>query len=108
MECDSLDTINTKKLLEAHWKGEKATPYTVSFQVSSDKKIWVLLQLLRVVERFGLSIWSLQSTENNEWNKLDISFEILFSNPSTVWYFVERILEKPFFKTVETSFASQW
>lgn len=107
VKCNSLDTINTKKLLEAHWKWEKARPYTVSFQVTTDKKPWVLLQLLRIVERFGLSIWSLQSTENNKWTHSEISFEIVFTNPSTVWYFVERILEKAFFKTVETSFLAE-
>lgn len=106
IECNSLNTINTKKLLEAHWKWEKASSYSVLFQILSDKKPWVLLQILRVVERFGLSIWSLHSSENNGWTQLQITFEIVFTNPSTVWYFVERILEKSFFKTVEISFVS--
>jgi GTP pyrophosphokinase len=104
LACSALEKINAKKFLEAHRNWKSTQRYTVQFSIIAKQKPWALLQLLRIVERFGTTIESLH-TQKKETGLQVIRFTSELKNPSTIWFISESILEKSLFKKITIHFV---
>lgn len=106
LSCTALQTIEPKRFLEAHRAGHVSQRYRIHFTVTASHKPWALLQLLRIVERFGLGIQSLISSDRDDEGRSTITFTIEFENPGTIGYLIDDILERCYFH--EVLFCFEW
>jgi len=94
LSCTALKTIVPKKLLEAHWDGEKAATYILRLALDGEDKPWVLLEMLKIFENLWINVLNL-STEMQEeawWTRIHV--DLVFNNPSKISFLLKELKTK--------------
>lgn len=95
-KCKALETIDHKKLLEVHRKGQAANVYTLKLELEVSDKPWSLLQILRILDYYGINVQYVNATpaSGTENNKSTVELHLEFNNPSKMWFLINDFKQR--------------
>lgn len=93
--CDALNTVNYKKLMEAHRKWYKPADYTLKLWLLAVDEPWVLLKILKIFDFLWLNLKNISTKQEKKaaW-KSDVQIEIDFENPGKIYYLLKDLEER--------------
>ena len=100
LTCEALQTINYSKLMEAHRWDQAPNKYKLKMQVQALDKPWVLLDILKIFEFFGINVTDIHSQHTDTWYAL-VMLELSFVHPAKMYYLLNDLkMRKDLLKVV--------
>ncbi len=91
LDCDAMQTVDYKKLLEAHRKGEKPTNYILKLGMLAPDKPWILLEILKIFEFLGINLKDIYTEHGDEHDHTYVWVDLEFDNPSKISYLINDL-----------------
>ncbi len=91
LACEAMKTMDYKKLLEAHWKGQRAAVYILKLWLLAPDRPGILLEILKIFEFLWINLKDIYTEHGDEHDHTYVWVDLEFDNPSKISYLINDL-----------------